>query len=108
MLDFKDIKEKIKEVKFDSLRSDSDDAFEAVAVRDQMGVVTRCLDSLFGPAVFPSKNKLSDGINRVIAGFGGIMPGQTLYYNQEGKSVIFAMLWPWQDGVHTTLKIIKR
>jgi len=41
----------------------------------------------------------------MIEEFGGIRPGQTLYFWNEGKDAVFAMLWPWQDGYHTTVKI---
>jgi hypothetical protein len=47
-------------------------------------------------------------MQEVINGFGGIMPGQTLYFRSEGSESIFAMLWPWQDGIRTTVKIIQK
>ena len=47
-------------------------------------------------------------MQETVNNFGGIMPGQTLYFKGEGVDSIFAMLWPWQDGVRTTVKIIQK
>ena len=39
--------------------------------------------------------------------YGGIQVGQVLYYRgSEGISQL-AMIWPWQDGVRLTVKIIQ-
>jgi hypothetical protein len=43
-------------------------------------------------------------VQKVIDDFGGIMAGQTLYFTKQADGVIFAMLWPWQDGIRITLK----
>jgi hypothetical protein len=47
-------------------------------------------------------------MEETVKAFGGIMPGQTLYFKNEGNDTIFAMLWPWQDGIRTTVKIIQK
>jgi hypothetical protein len=33
------------------------------------------------------------------------MTNQVLYRKAFGDGTILAMLWPWQDGTHTTLKV---
>lgn len=37
--------------------------------------------------------------------YGGIHENQILFKKQLENGILFAMLWPWQDGTHTTLKI---
>jgi len=107
-MDFKKIKQAVKEVQFDTLRLDSDNNFEAVVVKGEMGKIIELFESFFGSPVFPSKNRLSKEILQAIASYGGIMSGQTLYYWRQGSATLFAMLWPWKDGEHTTVKIIKK
>jgi len=108
MVDFQEIKDKVKEVRFDALRLDEGNILEVVVVKENLAKLIERLESFFGIPVFPSKNKLSAKVSQIIGDFGGIMPGQTLYYSDGGESIIFAMLWPWQDGIHATLKIIRR
>jgi len=37
--------------------------------------------------------------------YGGIRTDQTLFRKESEDGSIIAMFWPWQDGIHTTLKI---
>jgi len=108
MVDFEQVKKRVKELQFDTVRLDSDDIFEAVIIKKNIGQLISLLESFFDLPVFPSKNKLSSEICHAINPFGGIGPGQTLYYSNLGSSTVFAMIWPWQDGQNITVKIIKR
>jgi hypothetical protein len=107
-MDFEKIIKALKGIHFVVLRSDDAGYFEAVITGEQLQRLIGQLDFFFGKAVFPSKNKLTSGILRDINAFGGIMPGQTLYYSRGNDGVIFAMLWPWQDKEHITIKIVKK
>ncbi|MDD2657950.1 MAG: hypothetical protein PHD04_04885 [Candidatus Pacebacteria bacterium] len=106
-MDFESIKNKIKEVRMNLVRIDGDANFEAVVLQGQMGGLTACLEGLFGKPEYPSKNQLSAQIKKAIDPFGGIMPGQTLYYRSQDQQTIFAMLWPWNNGQSTTLKLAR-
>ena len=79
-----------------------------MVVKDELDKLTVRLEKFFGAPVFPSQNRLNLQIRQVIDGFGGIMPGQKLYFWNQGREIVFAMLWPWKDGLRTTLKIIKQ
>jgi len=59
-----------------------------------------------GLPAYPSNDRLSPQIEKTIKEFGGVMSGQTLYFWSQGKDTVFAMLWPWEDGYRTTVKII--
>jgi hypothetical protein len=103
---FEEIKNAVKGVKFVTLRSDSDELFEAVLVKSDLGQLTGCLVKIFGEPVFPEGKKYPFDPQKLVEDYGGIMPGQTLYYLEQ--DLIFAMLWPWQDGVNITFKLIKK
>jgi hypothetical protein len=107
-MDFEAIKNSMKDIKLDSTRLDCTNQFEAVVIKEEVDRLISRLDNFFGHPVFPSKNRLSLQMRQTVDAFGGLMPGQTLYYSSEGRDVIFAMLWPWKDEQHTTLKIIKK
>lgn len=105
-MDFGKIKDNVKSLNFEALRTDCDNYFEAVIIKEELQRLYESLKNFFGDPAWPSKNSLSLQVEEVINGFGGIMPGQTLYYKNEGSQSIFAMLWPWKDGERTTVKII--
>ena len=107
-MDFSSIRKDIKRLNFEALRTDCDNFFEAVIIKHEIDKLNSQLTSLFGEPVYPSKNRLAHKVQKSVDGFGGIMPGQTLYYKELGNDSILAMLWPWKDGLRTTLKIIQQ
>ncbi|PIP19387.1 MAG: hypothetical protein COT38_03945 [Candidatus Omnitrophica bacterium CG08_land_8_20_14_0_20_41_16] len=109
-MEFSNIKEEVKRVNFESTRTDCDNFFEAVVVKDELAKLSERLSKFLGEPAWPSKNRLSYQMQEAVKAFGGIMPGQTLYFKSEGSGsdAIFAMLWPWQDGLRTTVKIIQK
>jgi hypothetical protein len=107
-MEFNEIKKEVKDVGFETLRTDSDNFFEAVVIKEELDKLNERLKNFFGEPAWPSKDKLSLSAQETIKGFGGIMPGQTLYFKSEGRDSTFAMLWPWQDGRHTTIKIARK
>ncbi len=107
-MEFNAIKKVVKNFSFDSLRTDCDNFFEGVVTKEELEKLNAQLKNFLGEPVYPSKNRLSYKIQETVDGFGGVMPGQTLYYKNLGSDSIIAMLWPWQDGVRTTLKIIQK
>ncbi|MFA6349721.1 MAG: hypothetical protein WCY12_02175 [Candidatus Omnitrophota bacterium] len=105
---FSQIKEEVKKVPFDALRMDCDNLLEAVLIKEELGKLTVSLEKFFGEPAWPSKNRLTLQMRKTLDSYGGIMSGQTLYYWTKGAETLLAMLWPWQDGSHTTLKLVKR
>lgn len=93
---------------FEVLRTDYNNFFEGVIVQQELGKLSGQLRSLLGEPVYPSKNSLAHKARQTVDRFGGIMPGQTLYYQDLGVNSILAMLWPWKDGQRTTVKIIQQ
>ena len=107
-MDFSSIRKDIKMLSFEALRTDCDNLFEGVIIQQEMEKLNLQLKSFLGEPVYPSKNRLAHKLQKTVDGFGGIMPGQTLYYKDSGTDSILAMLWPWKDGQRTTVKIIQQ
>lgn len=105
---FDQLKEEVKSVNFDALRMDCDNLLEAVVVNRELDKLTKRLEGFFGLPAWPSKKGLSFKMRKAIDTYGGIQPGQILYFRNAQEGELFAMLWPWQDGLHTTVKIIKK
>jgi len=104
---FNELKEEVKAVGFDTLRTEREDYLELVVTIDKLGALHIKLESLLGPAIWPSQRRLEAILEEGLKGFGGIMPGQALYYKRQQQEIFFVMLWPWKDGQHTTIKVIK-
>ncbi|MFA4853897.1 MAG: hypothetical protein WC616_00920 [Candidatus Omnitrophota bacterium] len=107
-MDFSAIKKDIKSLSFDCLRTDGDNLFEGVVVKKELEKLNAQLKSFLGEPVYPSRNRLTHEMQETVDGFGGVKPGQTLYYKDSGNNRILAMLWPWQDGERVTVKIIQK
>jgi hypothetical protein len=107
-MNFSQLKTEIKNVAFETVRTDAEDYFEAVITKEKLTELSFTLEKGFGVPAWPSKNRLAAQIQKAIAEFGGIRDGQTLYFGNEDKYSLFAMLWPWQDAEHITLKIAKK
>ena len=107
-MDFSAIRKDMKMFSFEALRTDCDNFFEGVIVGQELDKLNGQLRSLLGEPVYPSKNRLALKVRQTVDGFGGVMPGQTLYYKDLGTDSILAMLWPWKDGERTTVKIIQQ
>jgi hypothetical protein len=107
-MEFNKIRDDVRRLDFELLRSDTSDYFEAVVIKEELAKLEERLKSFLGEPAWPSKNKIPAEMQDKINGFGGIMPGQTLYCKDEGGDSIFAMLWPWQDGRRITVKIIHK
>ncbi|MEW6075494.1 MAG: hypothetical protein AB1530_04210 [Candidatus Omnitrophota bacterium] len=107
-MDFQEIRNALKGISFKTVRKDLAGEFEAVVIKEESGRLGEKLEKCFGAPVWPAQEKLSSLITGAIEEYGGIMQGQTLYFWHSGSESIFAMLWPWSDGRHITLKLIRK
>lgn len=104
-MEFKQIIQEIKAVKFNVIRVESDDYLEAVILRDQLSLLIEKLEKTFGKPVLSSSAGLPKEIEDIIGDFGGTREDQTLYFMKDKKYSYFAMLWPWSDEYHITIKV---
>lgn len=106
-MQFKELIEEVKRLKFKEVRKDAHDYFEAVVSGGELVKLIEVFQAYFGLPAYPSEKALSLLAKNVIDKFGGIRPNQTLYLFHDDKKTIFAMLWPWMDGEHATIKIFQ-
>ena len=104
MIQYSDVKAQVKAIGFETLRNETDTYFEVVFMKAKLNEYNAALNNLFGKISWPSDTPIPEEVKKVIAQYGSVMAGQTLYSFQEESHVIFAMLWPWGDGQHITLK----
>jgi len=95
----------VQNMDFETVRINSNKYFEAVLLKNKLPDLTKTLEKIFGAPKWPSEKELSGETQEIINGFGGIRDDQSLYFLKQEKDYVFAMLWPWQDGEHITLKI---
>lgn len=101
--DFKQLMRELKAVVFDPLREETDTLMEGVVAGDQVQKLSACLTGFFGSPVEP-QDLAVPAIKALVDNHGGLMSGQTLYCCSVHQKHLGVMLWPWQDGVHTTVK----
>lgn len=104
-MDFSELIKEVKAVSFEEVREDETSIFVGVLIKEKLPELTAILEKNFGGVTWPVKTALAPDVKLAIREFGGISAGQTLYFHKEETSAIFAMLWPWQDDQHITVKI---
>ena len=85
-MDFTLIRNGIKQLTFDALRTDCDNFFEGVIFTKELEKLNSQLQSFLGAPVYPSKARPPLKALEAANSFGGITSGQTLYYKQDRKS----------------------
>jgi hypothetical protein len=102
---FEEIKSGVKKKKLDVTRVDNDVYFEAIVKKEALGEIVVLLEGALGKPVWPSKGKLAKEAKDIADRSGGLRTGQTFFFLDAGDVLIFAMLWPWQDGERITVRL---
>ncbi len=79
---------------------------EFVFYARELTVWNAAISEGLGPAVKPAGAAPSRDHAKLAKNFGGIRKDQTLFLKKFENCSIMAMLWPWQDSEHITLKLI--
>ena len=87
-------------------RKSSADYIELVFYSKDSDKWSQALTEILDLPAKPAGVKPEEGDTVLTQNFGGIHENQTLFKKPSNAGAIIAMLWPWQDGVHTTLKLI--
>jgi hypothetical protein len=101
----REIVERCSMLEVDEERSHSDKYRELVFYKQEMDAWERIIAEVLGPAVKPPGKKPTKDHLRLTKDYGGIWDGQTLFKKDFNGVTVIAMFWPWQDGIHATLKI---
>jgi hypothetical protein len=67
--------------------------------------LVKVLEAFFGPPAIPGAQEVPAEAQKVANEFGGVWKGQTFYFQRKETRAMFAMLWPWADKAHVTLKL---
>ncbi len=104
-MDFNQLKAEIKSMPLQEARTDRDDYIEVVINSTKLPDTSKILNRYFGLPAWPSDKEIHKEIKEIIANFGGIIKGQTLYAKIDNERYAFAMIWPWQSAQYFTLKV---
>ena len=80
---------------------------EAVMDTKDIELLNSLLKRYLGPAAKErgKEANLPKEIEEFVDSLGGLRKGQSFFYRQEGRQVIYAALWPWEsDPTKITLK----
>lgn len=100
-----DLVKALKKLPFDEIRKEYQGYFEFVIKVDALGSVYPLFAEFYGTPFKPAGMAPSPKAQQITKNYGGIQAQQTLYYvNREGLSDC-AMIWPWNDGKHATIKM---
>ncbi len=86
-------------------RTISDEYCELVYRNEDIEKLTDIFTDILGPVAKPPRCKPTKEDTILTKEYGGIYDNQTLFKGESQEAVIVAMLWPWSDGAHTTLKL---
>lgn len=93
------------DLKISEQRELSDHYVEIVVLNEEISKWNAILAGVLASAVKPQDTDPSRDDLKIADAYGGIHSNQTLYRKDFDTNVIIAMLWPWGDQVHTTIKI---
>ena len=101
----KEIAEKCSGLEIVEQRSITDEYVEIVFFNKEVGSWRKVLTDNLGPEIKPAGTEPTKEDLDLSEDYGGIHGNQTLFKKDLDGRTVIAMLWPWQDGVHTTLKM---
>jgi len=101
----KDILSKISHININEKRTISDEYSELVFLNKDIEELYKIFTDIFGQPLKKQGAKPSKDILRLTKDYGGVWENQTLFQKDNEQSIIIAMFWPWQDSLHTTLKM---
>ena len=79
---------------------------ELVFYSKDISAWNKLLSDMLGPALKPKGVRPTKDDEMLTRAHGGIRSDQTLFKKDYNNAIVIAMLWPWQSGEYTTLKII--
>ena len=100
-----EISERYKNLNICEKRAETAEYCELVFYNKETDDWNKVIASSFGPSIKSAKVKPTKQDVLLTEEFGGICDNQTLFKKEADGAVAIAMFWPWQDDVHTTLKI---
>jgi hypothetical protein len=101
----KEIVEKIGMSNVYEVRRITDTYGELIFYSKKTDEWSKAFTNILGPAVKPAGVKPTENDLQLTRDYGGIWINQILFRKEIGNVKFIAMFWPWQDNIHTTLKM---
>ncbi len=86
-------------------RDMGDEYCELVLYDNEIDRWVKIITDILGGAVKPPGTKANKEHLRLTEKYGSVYTGQTLFKKEFGDDIVIAMLWPWGNRTHTTIKI---
>ena len=104
-MNFSDVVKRLKKIPFDEIRREQSDYFEFVVSTRYLIHLYPILEDYYGVPFKPSGIQPTQKAQDVTKNYGGIQQQQTLYYKKTDDVTDCAMIWPWNDGSRSTVKM---
>lgn len=87
------------------VRSEKSDYYEIVIYSSDVDKWCEALAGALGPARKPKGVEPTEADLLLTEASGGIRVNQTLFEKEFQSGTVVAKFWPWNDNIHTTLKM---
>lgn len=104
-MQLKEITDCFVELRIHEKRCNEDDFVELVFFNDEIDEWMRILTAFLGDPIKPQGQEPSSKDLELTARTGGIRINQTLFEKDLTDGTFIAKFWPWEDGIHTTLRM---
>ncbi len=101
-----EIIDKFANLKIYEQRFITDNYDELVFFNNELNEWNRIFVETLGSPIKPAGVEPTAEHLSISANYGGIDGNQTLFRKEFDAVTVVAMFWPWQDNVHTTLKVV--
>jgi hypothetical protein len=104
-MQLKEITDCFSGLKIHEKRCIEDDFVELVFFNDEIDEWMRIFTAFLGNPIKPQGQEPSAKDLKLTARTGGIRINQTLFEKDLPDGTVIAKFWPWEDGIHTTLRM---
>ncbi len=101
----KEIIEKCGTLSIYEKRRNSDDFYELVFYNKDIDEWNRIFADILGNPIKRAGIEPTTDAQNLTRNYGGTWLNQTVFKKDFDDVTVLAMFWPWQDGIHTTLKM---
>jgi hypothetical protein len=101
----KEIIKKCRTLSISELRRNSDEFCELVFYNEDIDGWNTIFADILGHPVKPPGIEPTEDDQHLTRDYGGTRVDQTVFRKEFDDVTVMAMFWPWQDGIHTTLKM---
>lgn len=105
---FPELIKNLKKIPFDEIRKEYEGYFEFVVSVKHLLSLYPLFEGYYGVPFKPAGIAPTPKAMSVTRNYGGIQTQQTLYFASRPEGVSdCAMIWPWNDGQHATVKMAR-